>query len=82
MNCPVHGAGVRLGPGGGGQRWAASILAHDLPVALVDPQYQQQTDALGTTWMIDPQSNVRVSNGQTVMSGAGMLMLNGMQFSP
>jgi hypothetical protein len=57
-------------------------LADTPAVTLVEPQWQQQTDAQGTMWMIDQQANVQVNSGNSLFMQAGVLAVNGQQFSP
>src|SRR5438105_2472234 len=56
--------------------------AENPPAALVEPQWQQQTDAQGTSWTIDQQANLQVNSGQSLLMQAGALTVNGQQFSP
>ena len=61
---------------------ACSSARAETPPALVEPQWQPQTDAQGTMWMIDQQANLQVTNGQSMLMQAAALMVNGQQFSP
>ena len=56
--------------------------AENPPVTLVNPQWQPQTDAQGTPWTIEQQASVQVNSGQTMLASAGLLTVNGQQFSP
>ena len=56
--------------------------AEEPPVTLVDPNWQQQTDAQGVAWMINPQSMLMVNGGQSMFMQAGILTVNGGQYSP
>ncbi len=51
------------------------------PVIMIEPQWQQQRDSQGVSWMIDPQSNLRV-NGQSMLMSAGAATINNVQFMP
>jgi hypothetical protein len=52
------------------------------PLTLVDPQWQPKADSQGVSWMIDPQSNLRINGGQSMLLSAGVATVNGAQFMP
>ena len=56
-------------------------FADDPPVTLVNPNWQPQTDTQGTAWMINPQAMLQVTGGQSMLMQAGLLAVNGNQFS-